>query len=125
MAAIQNTWELVTAVVVVLGLLGTGFGYIIYLAHKTFTKLTTTDTEARIKQEQDSHRITKQLLDQYREMYNIEKEKSERAIADLSNQINQLRQELDYLRSRLAEERAEVESLRALNLKLQQSRQGE
>src|SRR3954470_21444332 len=93
----QVTSELLTTVVVVVGLVGTGFGYIIYLAHKAFTKLITSDTEARVKQEQESHRITKQLLDQYREMYNIEREKCERAIADLSNQINQLRQELDYL----------------------------
>lgn len=120
LADLQLSWELLTAIVTILGLLGAGFGYVIYIAHKAFTKLITADNESKERKLQESHQLQTTLLEQYKGLYELEKERSERTIADLSSQINLLRQEVDHLRQRQQEISEENEKLRALNLRLQQ-----
>lgn len=105
--------------------IGTAAAYGVYVIKKELGKLTQADEEAK-------RTLTENLLEQYKELYNLEKERAERDRADLqrrldsvTNQLHQLQAELEQVKSQLAASREESDKLRELNLKYQSDKRSD
>lgn len=102
-----------------IGFGGTGLGWIIWKAHQIYNKLENGEKKREAKAATEESIVREQLLNKYKELWEVEKARSERDIQELRREMEKLRVELERLTVLTRELIAERDRLLALNLKYQ------
>lgn len=110
---------IITAFVCGVTFVGALLGTVIWKARSVYRELENGEKKRVAKSEKEESQVRETLLGRYKEMYEVEKEKSDRDISSLRQEIEKLTNEVRQLRDNQSNLRRENEELRTFNLKLQ------
>jgi hypothetical protein len=120
---IDLSWPVITAVATAFTLGGSGMGWIIYNAKKQIRKLAMADqlsaSSKLASQAKEESELRESLLNRYREMYQLEKDRGDRDRAELRHEMAELRQEFGVLTEKYDQLEADHERIITLNVNLQ------
>jgi E3 ubiquitin-protein ligase DOA10 len=119
------TWQGIGFIFLGVGVAASAIAYGSYKFIRVYKKLSGQADENRAKATDDASKAREALLQKYKELYELKRERADREMADLRRQMESLKQEVGYLRERYREVSEEADKLRDLNVRLQQDKQSD